>query len=186
MSNEPESVLNSRLLDEWKETRGLISKLDDTLSGLRKYGFSFITALLAADSILGQATSNATVTIMPEVKLAIFATTLILVAGLFATDNFYSVVQKGAAERAREIENHFNKTSPLLTHIISKFYRSRYLWLYVDGLYFCFVLAAETLGMIVLYPNYTLILFMTIATALTLLFVILLPRAGNRPNLWES
>jgi hypothetical protein len=162
----------------------MVSNLDGTLSDLRKYGFTFITALLAADSILGETTTGATIVLSPQVKLAVFASTLILVAGLYATDKFYMVVQQAAAERAIEIENHFKTVT--LTHIIGKFYSSRLLWLYVDLLYVFFALACETLGMIVLYPSYSLMFFITLATALTMAFIALLPRVGRRPNLYPS
>ena len=174
--------VDSRLFEEWKEARRQITDLDDTLAGLRKYGFTFITALLAADSILGQATINATVIISPEVKFAIFLSTLVLVTGLYATDNFYGVVQKGASTRAREIENHFGKGG--LTGTISKFYAQRFLWLYIEFLYVSFALAAEVLAVIVLYPSPLLLTLMTTATMATLLFIYRLHRANSPVNLW--
>ncbi len=181
MSNVTDPV-DARLFDEWKEARRQITMLDDTLAGLRKYGFSFITALLAADSILGQATINATIIISPEIKFAVFLSTLVLVAGLYATDNFYGVVQKGAAARARQIENHFGKGG--LTETISKFYAQRFLWLYIEFLYATFALAAEVLALIVLYPSPFLITLMTFATIATLLFIYRLHRANSPVNLW--
>ncbi len=184
MSTPPDQILDNRLFEEWKEARHQITTLDDTLAGLRKYGFTFITALLAADSILGQATASATVTLSPEVKPAVFASTLILVAGLYATDNFYSIVQKGAVARARQIEDHFGKGG--LTNTISKFYGSKYLWLYIEFLYASFALAAQVLALIVLYPSGLLATLMTIATGATLLFIYALRRAGPQPNLWAS
>ncbi len=174
--------VDARLFEEWKEARRQITGLDDTLAGLRKYGFTFITALLAADSILGQATINAAVIISPEVKFAVFLSILVLVAGLYATDNFYGVVQKGAAARAREIENHFGKGG--LTGTISKFYAQRFLWLYIEFLYVTFALASEVLAVIVLYPSPLLLTLMTFATMTTLLFIYRLHRANSPVNLW--
>src|SRR5215471_16839665 len=174
--------VDARLFDEWKEARRQITDLDDTLAGLRKYGFSFITALLAADSILGQATVNAAAVITPEVKLAVFISTLILVIGLYATDNFYSIVQRGASARARQIEDHFGKGG--LTETISKFYGQKSLWLYIEFLYITFSLAAEILGTIILYPSGLLISLMTFATAATLVFIYALRRTARKANLW--
>jgi len=181
LSEQSDSAVDNRLFDEWKESRDLISKLDDILSDLRKYGFTFITALLAADSILGQASSSATLEISPQVKLATFASTLILVAGLYATDGFYRVVQKGAVERAKEIEDHFKRTISL-THKISQYYGMMHLWLYVEALYVFFALATEVLGLIVLYPSNSLMALITVATAMTLLFIYFLSRVGKPPN----
>ena len=172
--------LDQRLFDEWKEARDMISNLDGTLSNLRKFGFSFITALLATDSILGQTTVNSTIVLSPQVKLAVFGSTLILVAGLYATDKFYMVVQQAAAARAIEIENHFGTMK--LTHVIGRFYGTKHLWLYVELLYAFFALACETLGMIVLYPSYNLMLVITLSTALTIAFIALLPRVGRSPK----
>jgi hypothetical protein len=180
---KPASV-DDRLFDEWKEARGLISKLDDTLADLRKYGFSFITALLAADSVLGETSSGATISISPGVKLAIFVSTLILIAGLCATDRYFRTLQEGASARAIQIENHFKTVT--LTHIVGKFYYQKRLWLFIEGLYVCFTLAAEVLALMVLRSSPGLMLLMTIAALVTILFVIFLPRAGGRPNLWPS
>ena len=175
--------VDARLFDEWKEARRQITDLDNTLGGLRKYGFSFITALLAADSILGQATVNAVAVITPEVKLAVFISTLILVIGLYATDNFYSIVQRGAAARARQIEDHFGKGG--LTETISKFYGQKSLWLYIEFLYVTFAVATEILGTIILYPSGLLIALLTFATAAALVFVFALRRSARKANLWS-
>jgi hypothetical protein len=126
----------------------------------------------------------ASVVLSPEVKLAVFASTLILVAGLYATERFYRVVQEAAAERAREIENHFGTLT--LTHVIGRYYARKYLWLYVELLYVFFALACETLGVIVLYPSYDLMSIMTLLTTLTAAFIILLPRVGGKPNSYPS
>ncbi len=181
--SSPDKV-DDRLFDEWKEARRQITDLDDTLAGLRKYGFTFITALLAADSILGQATVNAVAVISPEVKLAVFISTLILVAGLYATENFYTVVQRGASTRAREIEKHFGKGG--LTETISKFYGQKSLWLYIEFLYITFALAAEVLGAIILYPSGLLFGLMTFSTAAVLVFIYALRRSARKANLWPS
>ena len=116
----------------------------------------------------------------PQVKLVVFGSTLILVAGPYATDKFYMVVQQAAAARAMEIENHFGTMK--LTHVIGKFYGTKHLWLYVELLYAFFALACETLGMIVLYPSYNLMFVITLATALAIAFIALLPRVGGTPN----
>ncbi len=181
MSTTSDQV-DARLFDEWKEARRQITDLDDTLAGLRKYGFTFITALLAADSILGQATINAAIAISPEVKLAVFISTLTLVAGLYATDNFYSIVQRGAAARARQIEDHFGKGG--LTETISKFYGQKSLWLYIEFLYITFAIATEILGVIILYPSGLLIALMTFTTATVIVFVYALRRSARKANLW--
>ncbi len=176
--------VDSRLFDEWKEARRQITDLDDTLAGLRKYGFTFITALLAADSILGQATVNAIAVITPEVKLAIFISTLILVAGLYATDNFYGCVQGGASTAVSQIKDQFAKGGLIAT--ISKFYGQKSLWLYIEFLYITFAHAAEILGIIIFYPSGLLVGLMTFATLATLVFIYALRRSVRRANFWPS
>lgn len=184
LSDQNDTALDQRLFGEWKTARDLISSLDGTLSDLRKFGFSFITAILAADSVLGQTTKSAAIVLSPQVKLAVFISTLFLIAGLYATDMYYKSVQKAAAERAKEIENHFKKGG--LTTIIGKYYEAMHLWLYSELLYVFFAIACGILGAVVLYPEYDLIGTFAISTALTILFIVALPHLTRKPNLYPS
>lgn len=137
-------------LAEWKEARGIVSTLDGTISGLRKYGFSFITALLAADSILGQATPQASYAISEPVKFAVLASTLVLICALYSTDRFYRIIQSGAAHAARLVEDVLKMR---LTRVISQTYKSQGARYYVEVIYGLFAVAAAILGYLILQPS---------------------------------
>jgi hypothetical protein len=156
------------LLEEWKEARNIIDSLDTLLSGLRKYGFTFITALLGADSILGQATGLASFALSPLVKLGVMVTTLALIIGLYATDSFYRMIQKGAATSAKAIEGIWEPDSHVEgpTKSISKVYRTGFGWVFIDFLYILFGLATLILGVFILFPDYDLVFWLFIASFL--------------------
>lgn len=155
-------------MEEWKEARNIIDSLDTLLSGLRKYGFTFITALLGADSILGQATGQASFALTPLVKLGVMLTSLALIIGLYATDSFYRMIQKGAATSAKAIEGIWEHDSNVdgPTKSISKVYRADSVWVFIDFLYILFGLANLILGAFILFPDYGLIIWLFVASFL--------------------
>ena len=69
---------NGNYMEEWKVARELLASFDDRLDNLRKYGFSFLTALLTADSILlpGSVPALADKALSDPVKLAVLVVTL--------------------------------------------------------------------------------------------------------------
>lgn len=137
-------------LAEWKMARGVVAKMDSTISALRKYGFSFITALLATDSILGQATPQASYSISEPVKFAVFVTTLVLICALYSTDRFYRIIQSGAARASTLVEDSLHMQ---LTKVISQFYTHRGARYYVEVIYGLFAAAAAILGYLILEPS---------------------------------
>jgi len=137
-------------LAEWKMARGIVAKMDGTISGLRKYGFSFITALLATDSILGQATPQASYSISEPVKFAVFVTTLVLVCALYSTDRFYRIIQSGAAHAASLDES---KLRMQLTMVIAKYYGKQGARYFVEIIYGLFAAATAILGYLILAPS---------------------------------
>ena len=143
--------------------------MNDTLSGLRKYGFSFITGLLATDSILGQAGQQASIVISPPVKLAVMIVTLVLISALYATDRFYRTIQEGAAVRARVIEKN---TQMQLATTIASFYARERAWVFIDGLYGLFAVATGILGAAVLLSYTALVGIMILAAGATILFIV--------------
>lgn len=138
-------------LAEWKEARGIVDSLDGTISGLRKYGFTFITALLAADSILGQATSSASYTISDPVKFAVMGSTLVLICALYSTDRFYRVIQTGAAHDAEWVEHRLKMR---LTYVIAQAYKAQGARYFVELIYGLFALATAVLGYLILQPSW--------------------------------
>ncbi len=147
------------LLAEWQESRKQIDALDSLLSGLRKNGFAFITALLAADSIIGQATGQASIVLSPQVKLGVMVTTLVLIVGQYATDRFYTILQQAFAKAASEIERGWIKNKDLHleqpgpTMVVGLVYKEKHGWVFVDALYLMFGLADLVLGYFILQPD---------------------------------
>jgi len=85
-------------VDEWKECRNTIGRMDTILEDLRKYGFSLVTALLTASGIVGAVANNRPV--LPLASVVV----MVLVIALFGIDLSYQVVLNGAAERALDLE----------------------------------------------------------------------------------
>jgi len=133
---------------QWNEARSVVDNMDKTLSGLRQFGFSFVTALLAASSVLYQTT------ITPTVKLAVVIATYGLIFALYATDSFYRLIQTSASHKCEMIEIDLGYETGL-THYIGKIYHLAKDWWFIEVLYYVFILAAMGLGLAVL-PLYGL------------------------------
>jgi len=133
---------------EWQKARDVIASYDDRLDGFRRYGFTFITGLLTAQSllesnlILGTPTTVAS-TIQPSVKVAVVLATLILIVTLRLLDRSYVVSQKAAINTAEIIERSLNLE---LTETASAVYHREHLWLHVNIIYAFFAVAAGLLG----------------------------------------
>jgi hypothetical protein len=159
-------------MEEWKEARNIIDSLDSLLASLRKYGFSFITLLLGADSILGQATGQATVVLSPTVKLGVMLATLASIIGLYATDRFYRIIQEGAVANALQIESAWQlkvkEEGP--TQSISMTYSLEKGFLFIDALYVLFGSTNFLLGAFILYPDFGLMLALLIASLIVFAF----------------
>jgi len=141
---------HEELTNEWKKARKVIENLDSSLTGLSKYGFSFITAIIAADSIIGQATGQAVIVVKPSAKLAIVLTTVVLIVALYTMDRFYRAIQIGASLRAIEIEK---KIGLGLTTQIADVFQKEKAGRFVELLYYGFVLAAVILGIVLVWPS---------------------------------
>lgn len=105
---------DKELLPEWQAARDVIAKIDDNLHDLRKYGFSFIAALLTIDALFAKGTN-----ILPGSKPALIIGTMALVVVLSLVDRNYRVFQQGASVRATLLER---RSSPELTQTISRTY----------------------------------------------------------------
>jgi hypothetical protein len=133
-------------MEEWKQARGVLALYDDRLHDVRKYGFSFLTALLAAEFILVPSQE-----MLDQVKFAVFAVTLILIAALQLLDKNYQVFQRAAFTRAQVLERKLNLE---LSEIISARYRSgKVNWL-ILSVYLLFIVGVLLLGGFVLQPQW--------------------------------
>jgi hypothetical protein len=154
------SPSNGNALVEWKEARSVIARFDKSLQDLRKYGFSFVTAVMAADSVIGQATGTGPLIVTPRVKFAIILATMVLVIALYTIDRFSRSIQYGAQLRAIEIEKNLDIG---LTTKINDIGCKEKAGAFTDGLYYLFILAATVLGIALVWSNVLLESFLLIA-----------------------
>jgi hypothetical protein len=162
---------------QWSESRKVIENLDATLVDLRKYGFTIITSLLAATSIIYQSTSVGG-TITPGVKFAVILANLGLVAALYAVDCFYQTIQRAAAHKAIVLEEEL-KDKLGLTAMIGIEYNIVKDWLFIEVVYSGFVVVSAGLGYAALEGDTLLKWLVPVAGALVVLFILLL-------NYWTS
>ncbi len=162
---------NNRFLKEWEIARFSVENCDKHLHDLRKYGFSFLTALLTAESFLIPTwlpSSNSSV--LPDyIKVAVLLVDLILIVALSLIDRNYLVVQGAAATRARILERILNLE---LTDVISFRYTLTNVKYYVAGVYVAFTLGVLVLGVSVLYPNYIYIVFLGLVAIIVQFLVV--------------
>lgn len=140
---------------EWEKTRDSLQFFDDKLHDLRKYGFSFVTALSAAGSILAPIViSDASTSVLGHVKLAVFIVTLMLICALYLFDKNYRVMQQAVATRSLILEKLLNLE---LSETITIRYWMDKIRTNVVYLYVFFILGVAVLGGVVLYPDWYLI-----------------------------
>lgn len=170
---------NANQMTEWEKIRELFKDYDDRLHELRKYGFSFVTALLTVgvfatkaitSAITGSAaegTANATVAAQASTNggadpnlfnLGLFIVTLMLILALHFFDKNYRVFQEAALTRAKVIERKLNLE--LSETISGRYGRDRILHrvLYV---YLLLIVGVGVLGGCILYPEWTLIYWLS-------------------------
>lgn len=150
---------------EWEMARGVLKDFDDRIDGLRKYGFTFVTALLTAQSLLvpyvaGSSTSSA----LPDVlKLGIVSVTLLLIFTLKLIESGYQSFQRAATSRANIIERQLNLE---LTENISDRYKADHVRRWFTFAYAAFILGASGIGYLSISPPYSTYLIFIAAAAL--------------------
>jgi hypothetical protein len=95
---------------DWEECRNSMGRFDTILVDLRKLGFSLITGLLTAGTLvgfLGFSTGSDSQAPPVEVRAAVFLSIMVLVAALFTLDAYYQVLLSAAAERGLDLEQTF-------------------------------------------------------------------------------
>lgn len=105
--------------EEWKAARNSIDKFDQYVYDLRKYGFTFITALLTAQAILipGNISASFNSAYIPTfTKIAVIIVTLVLIIAVALFEKHILIMQRAAAQRALVLERRLNME---LTEIIS-------------------------------------------------------------------
>jgi hypothetical protein len=165
---------DNHFLKEWETSRDVLKTFDDRLHDLRKYGFSFITALLTGSTILFTTyivePSNDSGELFPEsIKAIILGVTLLLIFGLYTLDRNYRVFQKAASTRANVLERVLNIE---LSQVITERYRTKRIHNFVTALYLLFILGVCLLGLAVL--SGTLLILLLIAAGVTSGFVLYL------------
>jgi hypothetical protein len=141
------SDIDSRSMSEWQEARGILARFDNNLHDLRKYGFTFITGLLAVSGLLSNSGSTA---LTDPTKAVVLAVTLGLIVVLKLLDTQYGLYEEAAAIRARIIENRLNLD---LTNDIAFLAEAGSWWEYVQALYYGFVALTALLGVAILWND---------------------------------
>lgn len=166
---------NTTHFKEWQKARDILKEFDDRLHDLRKYGFTFLTALLTGSTILfeswltegpsGQGTP------LPDyVKLAILIVTMGLIVTLYMNDRNYRVFQKAAATRATVLERKLNLE---LTEVIAQRYELHNVHLFVRLIYTAFTIGVFILGLAALSETISII-FLIIAFLTSMASIVLL------------
>jgi hypothetical protein len=140
--------------NEWQAARGLLKDFDDRVHDLRKYGFSFITALLAAQSILlpslslGSSSASANPSAITDpVKFGVLFVTLVLIVALRQLEKVYQLYQRAANIRAIVLERRLNiELSEVITRRSSEFHISKR----VNVIYSAFIVSGFIIGFFVL------------------------------------
>jgi hypothetical protein len=112
-------MVDNILLEEWKETRSVIARFDQNIFNLRKYGFTFVTGLLAANGFLlkqFEHSNSEMFTMIPIIA------NLALILALQFYENAYIVWQRGAIFRSQTLEKILNLE---LTEAIAYFGKRR-------------------------------------------------------------
>lgn len=140
---------NEIALEEWKEGRVKINELDKNLHDLRKYGLTFIAALLAANSILDYMKLNSLT------KFSISIITILFITVLNLLDQYYQDMAKAVSKRSKVLEAMVLNTEldEMFSYQFEKGNMSDYIKLTYNGL----IIIAVAVGMTVIVssPNTT-------------------------------
>jgi hypothetical protein len=153
-----EMVVDNVPLEEWKVARNTLKEFDDRTHDLRKFGFSFLTALLTAESILipgPLAESLGKVALPGAVRLCILLVTLLFILAISLIERNYQLFIKAIVQRALVLEPTLNIE---LSEIITNRYREGRAQHWRDGLYALFVFVVLVLGYAILMPDLPLFL----------------------------
>ena len=128
-------------LEEWKECRAIVGRMDQLLEDLRKYGFSLVTVLLTATGI-----ATAVVSGRPFSPLASLAV-MVLVGALYGVDTYYTTALAGAVDRALVLETVIEPRMYVTWYVRVAVTRAKSLRL-TAALYLMLLLTAFGLGLV--------------------------------------
>jgi hypothetical protein len=91
-------------LQEWKECRASIGRFDESITSIRKYGFTLVTLLLSADGLIYSKMFSGT---NPKTGpiVGVYLALMLLIFGLFRVDRFHEIFLRAAVERAKTLED---------------------------------------------------------------------------------
>ncbi len=161
---------NSLEFQEWAISRALVDKFEDRVYDLRKYGFSFITALLTAQAILVPSsifTGPDNAPLPDGIKAAVFGVTLLLILTVLLFEKSYRLLQRAAEQRTKVLEARLNLE---LIEKISYQYNFRNVWCYKLFIY-VFLIAATIILAYFIIPNHYYALILAILSYLGLLSI---------------
>lgn len=87
-------------IEEWDKSTQAVDKFDNMLIDLRKYGFSFLTGLITASSLVGIAAGSIPLEAFATIEIAVITVTMILVITLYWLDIYYQNVLTGAIQHS--------------------------------------------------------------------------------------
>lgn len=171
--NDPKIPDDPRF-EEWCITRELLSEYDGYIHDIRKYGFSFITALITAQAILIPS-NNLTNILNPSgipdhVKFGVFAVTLFLILAIAFFEKSYKLIQESTAKRALILELTMNLE--LSQTLISQF-ESREVRISETVVYILFIVGIIGLAFVTL-SNTTYVYFLLIFSIIIMSVIIIL------------
>lgn len=139
---------------EWEKSTEAVDKFDNMLIDLRKYGFSFLTGLIAAGSLLGLAAGTDPAGVLQvaefvKIQIAVIIVTMILVIALYWLDIYYQNVLTGAIIRS-EFLGIYRIRKVELSTVISSFYLNSRLGGVLRFIYGAFLFGLLILGLFVL------------------------------------
>ena len=165
---------NNILLKEWEECQKSLTKFDDIILNIRKYGFTFITILLSADGFL-----YSRVDLQIEEKFGIYFALMVLIIGLFRIDRYHEIFLRGAVERAMVLEDELGMG---LSKSITKWSKRLNTATWGVGLYLLFCVAnyllimGTILSKFTTKPSYNVafrdIVYITVASLIILIIVL--------------
>src|SRR5437867_6427418 len=149
-------------MEEWKQTREVLKIFDDRIHDLRKYGFSFVTALITLQGFLlpwiPPSGSGGATGIPDGAKFAVLIATALLIIVLRWFDGNYQGYLYGAAMRSKVIERLVNLE---LTNQMSLRYEVDRLWVAIIILYIGFEAAIIGFAVALLGNHYDWIVYLT-------------------------
>lgn len=135
---------NENRLEEWREIRAFMARIDGYLAELRKYGFSFIAVLLTASAIKGL------IEIDKYTRTSIIIMIIIFTLGLHLFDRYYQQLTKTILIRARILETFLNIEMGLA---IENRYEKKHFSDFITVLYCFFIVLEAFVGYTVVATN---------------------------------